>query len=137
MSAKRYFAVMLFLPLILPFSIYVIGNNIVTGLLFSSLMFAGISYFVFILCILLWMRSRDVKSVRKLSYISPLLFIPVQAIYLCVTFIVDKLSNPELGGLGGSVFVSAVYIVIIGYAYVVLVNGGYIALLKAGVVKNE
>ncbi|HID49368.1 MAG TPA: hypothetical protein EYP40_07140 [Chromatiales bacterium] len=137
MSEKRYFAAMLFLPLVLPFSIFVIGENLITGILFLSLGFAGIPYLIFALLILLWIRNRDLKSVRTLSYISPLLFIPVQAVYLGVRFVMDKLSTPELGGVGGSIFVSAVYIVIVGYAYVLLVNGGYMGLLKANVFKKE
>ncbi len=121
----------------MPFSIYVVGENVVTSVLFLSLGFAGIPYFVFFLLILFWIRGRDVTYVRRLSYVSPLLFIPVQALYLSAKFAMDKLSSPELTGLSGSILVSSVYIVVIGYAYVLLVNVGYVGLMKAHIIGRE
>ena len=85
---------------------------------------------------MLWLKGRDFNSVRKISYISPLIFIPIQTLYTSVTYMIDKLSNPNLVGLGGSIIVSSVYIVILGYAYVLFVNVAYFALTSANILKK-
>jgi hypothetical protein len=136
MSEKRYFAAMLFLPLLVPVSIYVFGENLVTGVLFLSLGFSGVPYIIFSILVLFWIRGRGITHIRRLSYVSPILFIPMQALYLSARFAMDKAANTELTGLGGSIFVSAVYIMVIGYAYVLLVNVVYLSLVKANIINR-
>lgn len=136
-SEKRYFAVTLILPLIVPLAILLVGNNAVTSILFLSLWFGCIPYSIFALLLILWARRSNGFYVRKLSYISPVLFIPMQVLYLSVVFFIDRIYNAELTGLGGSILVSSLYILVIGYAYVLVVNFGYLVLIKMHIIDGS
>ena len=110
-----------------------IGESQFSFILELSLEFGGIAYLFFGAALFYWLgKLATSKSMRKLTYIAPLLFIPVQAIFWLTSYYIEKLSNPDLAGGWDGIPIFAVYILIIGYCYVVIVNMGYFMFSRLG-----
>ena len=131
MNPVVFFRIALLLPLVLPLALLPFGMNSVVGVLALSLAFGGAQYVVFASVLFLWIgRVKDTERIRRLSYVAPLLFIPVQAAGWVIYGYVEKLSNPELVGTWEPLIAFAVYILLIGYAYVGAVNLLYLVIFR-------
>ncbi|MES9826417.1 MAG: hypothetical protein ABW141_14510 [Candidatus Thiodiazotropha endolucinida] len=135
MTPTKYFFGMLFLPFVIPIASFLIGDSAIAGIFLLSMGFGAIPYMIFVGIMIFWIRGKGVKIIRKTTYIAPLIFIPIQAIYLTVSFYMKRNTQPDLTGLSEGLLVSAVYILILGYMYVLVANIGYLVLNKLGLFK--
>src|SRR5918993_3410861 len=90
MTSKRYFQISLLLPIAAPLVSLSFaglfaspspgpapGWRVVLLLLFGSLLFGGVPYILFAAGLLFWMRGKGAREVQRMTYVAPLLFIPV------------------------------------------------------------
>jgi len=131
MSPVSFFRLALALPILLPLVLLPFGLNTVVALLAMSLAFGGVQYLLFAAYLFWWVgHVKDPARIRRMSYIAPIIFIPIQAIGWIVYGYIKKLSNPELVGIWESLIPFAVYILLIGYAYVGVVNLAYLVMFR-------
>lgn len=127
MKPTHFFRLALVLPMALPLVLWPFGMNTVAIALAFSLTFGGVQYLLFAGFLFWWIgRVQDTARIRQMSYVAPLLFIPVQAVGWIVHSYIQKLSNPALSGIWEPLILFAAYILVIGYVYVGIVNVLYL-----------
>lgn len=132
MTPVRFFRVALLLPVAIPLAVLPFGMSAVVGLLALSLAFGGAQYILFSGVLFFWVgRVKDPDRIRRMSYVAPLLFIPVQAAGWVLYGYVERLSNPELVGIWEPLIAFAAYILIVGYAYVGVINLLYAVIFRS------
>ena len=141
MTSKRYFQISLLLPIAVPLvSLFFAspgplrGWRVVLLLLFGSLLLGGIPYLLFAAGLLFWMRGKSAREVQRMTYVAPLLFIPVFvscAVALAILELILSGTNKVEAGL---VLLSCALILIFGYVYVLAVNVSHAILKAIGVV---
>lgn len=131
MSSILFFRAALLLPIVLPLALLPFEPGFIGALLLMSLAFGGIQYIFFAAYLFYWIgRVKDPERIRRRSFVTPLIFIPVQAIGWIITGYIQKLSNQNLGGIWESLIVFSAYILLVGYAYVGIVNIMYFLIFK-------
>lgn len=138
MRARSFFRGSLLLPIFLPLAMLPFGMNVVSAILMLSLAFGGIAYLIFAFLIF-WRLGRlsTAKSMERLLFKAPLLFIPIQATTWMLWFYIQKFSNPDLTGGWGTIPVFALYGLFIGYAYVAVVYLIYVLFIELGVIYEQ
>jgi hypothetical protein len=97
----------------------------------------GVQYLIFSVWLFFAIgRKQTSEEMQKLSAISPLLFVPVQAVGWVAWGYYQRMSNPELVGIWEPLIPFAVYTLVIGYLYVGIVNLTFLIFKQKGVV-NE
>ena len=139
MTPRRYYRGSLVLPVLLPILVLpFFGESGISAILWLSLGFGGIAYLFYGAGLFYWLgKLTTSKSMRRLTYIAPVLFVPVQALFWLGSFYIQKLSNPELVGGWEGIPAFAVYILILGYSYVAVVNAGYFVFSRFGFVQEQ
>ena len=139
MSPATFFRASLLLPVALPVVLLPFGIEGAVFFLVLALAFGGIQYLVFAA----WMffaigRQKDGESIQKLSFFSPLLFIPIQAIGWVAWAWYEQVSNPNItSGMWEPLLPFAFYTIVIGYLYVGVVNAVYWAFRWKGAIREH
>ncbi len=122
LSGKRYFQSSLALPLLFPLLGYVFPESVIMMILFTAIIIGGAPYLLLAAGILWWSRRRDEHALRRLSYVLPLIYLPllILALFLWTTLSTGTL--PEAGRFAQSILDFSGYTLVIGYGYVLLVN---------------
>jgi hypothetical protein len=141
MSAKRYFQLSFLWPVVLPSAISVSAapflSEWIWGFCNVTLREAGIPYAFFAAVMILWSRKKEAASIRRSTYLSPLLFLPV--LFGC--FVVTSGLNGALYRWAQFEMVAWLFIygvfaslatLTVGYCYVALVNLAFIILRSCG-----
>lgn len=81
-------------------------------------------------------RKQSSEEIQKLFVISPLLFVPIQAIGWVAWGYYQRLSNPQLVGIWEPLIVFAVYTLAVGYLYVGIVNLAFLACRQKGIISE-
>jgi hypothetical protein len=137
MSPATFFRLSLVFPVALPLLTLPFGVNAVVGILILALAFGGVQYLIFSVWLFFAIgRKQTSEEMQKLSAISPLLFVPVQAVGWVAWGYYQRMSNPELVGIWEPLIPFAVYTLVIGYLYVGIVNLTFLIFKQKGVV-NE
>src|SRR5262249_46535194 len=88
MNAKRYFQLSYIWPVAVPVAILVIPGGLlpdwVDQLCRAALQWAGIPSAAFAAVMIFWSLNREASTVRRSTYLSPLLFFPVMTAYLVI-----------------------------------------------------
>lgn len=117
----------------LPFDI-----NAVSAILMLSLAFGGLAY-LFFAGLMFWKLGRlsTAKSMKRLLFKAPILFIPFQVATWILWFYIQKFNNSDLTGGWDAILVFAFYGLFIGYAYVAVVYLIYVLLIELGVIHEQ
>jgi len=100
-----------------------------------SVAFGGPAYVLFAIAMFLWIgRLKDTRSIQRLSWAAPVLFVPVQALSWIVYVYYDTSSAPgaTTDGAWNNLVPFAAFVLGIGYGYVVVANLGYAVLSMIG-----
>src|SRR5215471_2769895 len=139
MSAKRYFQLSYVWPVVLPVAVLLLPRGAVEDwiqqvcreVLYSG----GAPYAVFAGALLLWSGGKEGPSVRRSTYLAPVLFLPVLGMSLVIAAHRETY-QPNPGQLALAVVVYgmifAIPVLILGYCYVGLVNLGFVILRSLG-----
>lgn len=139
MTPATYYRSSLAAPIAFPFLLLPLGIGAVNGLLLLALAFGGIQYVFFAA----WMfiaigRRRDLERIQELTYLAPVLFLPLQAFGWVAWKYYQGLSNPNLtDGIWEPLLLFAFYTVVVGYAYVIAVNCLFVVLRKIEFVRDD
>jgi hypothetical protein len=137
MSPVTFFRISLVLPIVLPLVALPFGMNAVAGILLIALTFGGAQYIAFALWLFFAIgRKQSSERIQKLSIISPLLFVPIQAVGWVAWGYYGRLSNPELVGIWEPLVVFAVYTLAVGYLYVGIVNLAFWVCKQKGIISE-
>lgn len=122
LSGKRYFQLSLALPLTFPLLGYFFPQSVLMMILFTAATIGGIPYLLLAAGVLWWSRKHDEHALRRLSYILPLIYLPllIIALFLWTSLSTGGLPAPER--FGKSVLGFSAYTLVIGYGYVLLAN---------------
>ncbi len=134
MSPVTFFRISLALPIALPILSVPFG----AGVLLIALAFGGVQY----AALAIWLffaieKQRNAAGIQKLSFLSPLIFVPVQAVGWIAWVFYERQSNPALEWGLEALPGFAVYSLVIGYLYVGVVNAAYLWLRKKGFVSES
>ena len=134
MSPVTFFRISLALPIGLPILSAPFGESI----LLIALAFGGVQY----AALAIWLffaigKQRNVAGIQKLSFLSPLIFVPVQAIGWITWVFYERQSDPALEWGFEALPLFAVYSLAIGYLYVGIVNIVYLGLRQKGLVSES
>jgi amino acid transporter len=77
----------------------------------------GIPYLILTVALLIWMRDKELPSIRRAILLSPLMMIPIYAFCLGVYVLIFE-RDPSLGEYFIGLFFYGAFIPIFGYAYV-------------------
>lgn len=142
-SARRYFQLSFLLPLILPLLALLVaspgfrGWNAVVLVLWGSLLIGGIPYVLFLAGLLYWARDKDAKAIQRVTFIAPLLLVPV-FIYCAVAIIpLQILKTGEVRVEVSGVLTFCVFVLVVGYFYVLLANAVFFLLKAIGFIAEE
>lgn len=139
MTPATYYRLSLAAPIALPLILLPLGIGAVSGILLFAVAFGGIQYVFFAA----WMfiaigRRKDQERIQELSYLAPVLFLPIQAFGWVGWGYYQRFLNPGLtDGLWGALLPFAFYTVVIGYAYVIAINCLFAILRKIGLVRDD
>ncbi len=137
MSPATFFRISLVLPIALPLLLWPLGINAVLGILLMALTFGGVQYVIFAIWLFFAIgRKSSSAEIQNLSFVAPLLFVPIQAVGWVAWGYYGRLSNPELVGIWEPLLPFAVYTLAIGYLYVGIVNVMFWAFQKKGFVRE-
>jgi hypothetical protein len=136
MSVKRYFQLCYIWPIVLPVVVIMLAGGVVANYIEN-----GTPYVLFAGAMLLWSRGKEGSSVRRSTYVAPLLFLPVVA--FSVVNATLRLSTYHRGaaevllGVFEYVLMLALPVLILAYSYVGLVNLVFVILKSFGVFPDE
>lgn len=137
MSPATFFRISLAIPIALPLLALPFGMSAVVGILLISLAFGGAQYMAFAVWLFFAIgRKQSSEGMQKLSIISPLLFVPIQAIGWVTWGYYERLSNPELVGIWEPLIAFAIYTLAVGYLYVGIVNLAFWACKQKGIISE-
>jgi hypothetical protein len=137
MLPATFFRIALSLPIALPLLLLPFGESAALAVLLITLAFGGAQYVAFAIWLFFVIGKKDSSAeIQNLSFLAPLLFVPIQAIGWVAWGYYDRLSNPELEGIWEPLLPFAVYTLVIGYLYVVIVNVVFRAFQKKGIVRE-
>lgn len=129
MTPVTFFRISLALPIALPILSVPFG----AGIFLIALAFGGVQYAAFAIWFFFAIgQQRDAAGIQKLSFVSPLIFVPVQAVGWIAWVFYERQSNPALEWGLEALPVFAVYSLVIGYVYVGIVNAVYFGLRQKG-----
>jgi len=145
MSGRGFYRWSLFLPILAPAALLafeltggrhgpLLGGTI--EFLGFSLVFGGIPYGLLALWLARWMRGKTENEIRRVSYLAPILMLPIFWGCLFMYEIVASWPHADAQHLSGGALLSP-FVLLLGYAYVLLVNGLLMLLKKGGVVRND
>ena len=108
------------------------------GVLLIALAFGGVQY----AALAIWLffaigKQRNTAGIQKLSFLSPLIFVPVQAVGWIAWVFYERQSNSALEWGIEALPIFAVYSLAIGYLYVGVVNAVYLGLRQKGFVSES
>lgn len=134
MIAKRYLQFSFLLPLIVPSLILLTAKTTfaygaIIPILTFSLFLGGLPYLLFIIGLLICTRRKDASAIQRITFIAPLLFIPVFLLCVLVFIPIQLLMIGDVTVEANVVVGCCIVILILGYIYVAVVNAGY-AILK-------
>ncbi|MCX7219868.1 hypothetical protein [Undibacterium sp.] len=134
MSPVTFFRISLALPIALP----ILSAPFGVGILQIALAFGGVQY----AALASWLffaigKQRSAAGIQKLSFLSPLIFVLVQAIGWITWVFYERQSNPVLEWGFEALPIFAVYSLAIGYLYVGIVNAVYLGLRQKGFVRES
>src|SRR5215831_15733789 len=129
MSVKRYFQLSYVWPVVLPVVALVFSGGAMANwaqelcreLLYSG----GVPYALYAGAMLIWSRDKEGASVRRSTYLAPLLFLPAMAITLVIAVGRASTYSQDPAQLVAVVFlygmVLTIPVLVLGYFYVGLV----------------
>lgn len=121
------------ISLALPIALPILSAPFGAGILLIALAFGGVQYAAFAIWLFFAIgRQRDASAIQKLSFVSPLIFVPVQAVGWIAWVFYERQSNPALECGLEALPVFALYSLVIGYFYVGVVNAVYLWLRQKG-----
>jgi hypothetical protein len=129
MTLRRWYLIMLFMPLILPalafifagiwgYETVMVGMGVLLRLLIICSMIGGIPYFFFALAVLWWCRKKSAQEIKKASWWLPWIFTPVCGLFFAVAF---NLEHPDGDAVEGALLMAA-FCVPVGFMYVAIVH---------------
>jgi hypothetical protein len=128
---------MLGLPLVAPLVLLPFGINAVIGVLMLSLTYAGIQYVIFATAVFFYIgRVKEIDHLKRLLYLAPLIFLPVQALGWILSGYYERLSDPNLTGIWSGLIPFAFYGLLIGYVYVGIIRLVYALFQKLGWIRS-
>lgn len=139
MTPATYYRSSLAAPIALPLLLLPLGIGAANGILLLALAFGGIQYVFFAA----WMffaigRRKDLERIQELSFLAPVLFLPLQAFGWVGWGYYQRLSNPDMtDGIWEPLLPFAFHTVVIGYAYVIAINCLFALLRKIGFVRDD
>lgn len=133
MNSKRFFQYSLALPLIPPLLVLPlwfvrdsINENsplaLVPIVIAYSGIVGGIPYFILAVGLLVWMRNKDLPSIKKALLAAPALMLPIFAACLAIYTIVFE-KHPSFNEYFLGLIVFSIFIILFGFVYVGLVFG--------------
>ena len=127
MGEKRFFQLSFLLPIVLPLLLIFVANPTfgLVSILTLSLILGGVPYLLFITGLFFWMRNKNAKDIQRMTFVAPLLFIPVFLLSVLVFLPIQLITTGTIDVNAGIVFICCVFIIILGYLYVLVVNGVY------------
>jgi len=143
LKARRYFQLAFLLPIIFPLLAWLVarpgfrGGNWVALVLWGSLLIGGIPYILFLAGLFYWVRDKDLKAIQRLTFLAPLLFIPVFVYCAAAIIPLQILKTGEVRVEGSVVFNFCIFILVLGYFYVLLANAGFYLLKFIGFIKED
>jgi hypothetical protein len=124
-------------PLAVPFLALPFGANAMLAVLMLSLVFGGIQYAIFALCLSIVIgHMRSTPSILRLVCWAPIIFVSVQALGWLAYSVFQRLQHPEMSGIWEELLPGTVYALLIGYPYALLVHAGFALLSKFGPVNS-
>jgi len=143
MSGTQYYKWSLALPILLPLLVSPLqfaGPWVPSSLksasefLTWSLVFGGIPYVLLAFGLVWWMRGKGEATVRRASFIVPLLMLAIFWVCWFAYALVPEPHDIRASYLLGGVAMS-LYVVVVGYAYVMLITLSLDLLRRLGAVK--
>jgi hypothetical protein len=139
---ETYYRTSLALPIVLP--LLVAGPGLLTsgmdgmssgfgGFLGMSLVFGGVPYLVTAGILLFLMRRMDARGMARLTWLAPLLMLPVA--WAC-WYAFSAVTNDRMTGEAGMMLLLSGFVLAFGYAYVVAVHVGRLVLSALGLVRS-
>ncbi|WP_330959247.1 hypothetical protein [Photobacterium sp. 53610] len=127
MTFKVYFRYALFIPFIcgliailLDFSFGLAADSFLVLLIVLSVLIAGFPYALFVACTLYWMRDRSDHEVKKVMWLTPLIFLP----FLSIASLLASPPN-SFSSAGSTVLFLCFLGLIFGYGYVSIAYVGW------------
>lgn len=129
MTLRRWYLVMLFMPLIFPalafiaagiwgYEAVMVGIGILLRFLIICSMIGGIPYFFFALGVLWWSRKKTAQEIKKASWWLPWIFTPLCGVFFAIAF---NLEHPNGDAVEGALLM-AIFCVPVGFIYVFFVH---------------
>src|SRR5215471_11369501 len=145
MGVKRYFQLFYVWPIVLPVVVLLLPAGVVANwvleLCREVLYSGGVPYLLFAGAMLFWSWDKEGASVRRSTYLAPLLFLPAFAFSLLIAWRRASMYPQELAELFVMFFlyglVFTVPVSILGYGYVGLVNLAFVILRSVGAFGDE
>ncbi|MGB5717527.1 MAG: hypothetical protein WBN81_10580 [Gammaproteobacteria bacterium] len=141
MSPRTFYRLSLIIPWLIPLltlpwvTMYMMLE--IDAVILIYLAFGGFAYLFFATALFYWLgRQSAASSMRALTYKAPLLFIPVQLIFLLAWHYIGELSGHEyaVGWEGIPLFIAT--ILVAGYFYVVMVDIIYYCFKRMGWIRS-
>jgi hypothetical protein len=145
MSAKRYFQLAFVWPGVLPVLILALPGWFVAQwverLSRELLYTAEVPYLLFAALMLFWSCDKEAASVRRSTYLAPLLFLPVLALTMVIAGLRATGYRSDSAGFLLFVlvygFILIVPVLSLGYAYVGVINLAFVILRSSGVFPKD
>src|SRR5215813_9188572 len=141
MSAKRYFQLSYIWPVAVPALMLVLPHFVrdpwIGKVLRAALGPIGIPCVLFGAAMVLWSRSQNANRVRRSTYLAPLLYAPVQGLYLVIAYTVSSSTRRlDTAELAVWFFIIGFLILSVGltlgYSYVGVLNLAFVGLRSWG-----
>lgn len=127
MNPRTYFRLALLTPIIFPYgAIAISSHSSMPTLLALAIGFGGLGYVV--LAVIQWLKLGTLQNTRqyvRLSFTTPLIFIPIYFISWLLWCLIDQSGRVTLQNTLGSLAIFSAYILLIGYSYVSITYIGF------------
>jgi hypothetical protein len=130
-TPRQFFLAVLLLPILVPLLFLLMNFDKAGAILFLSLIFGGAQYLIFaILVTVLLLRNDNIRFVRRLVWLAPLLFVPIQGVGWILWRIFT--GDVELNGIIPELIMFGIYSILVGYVYVLIASLLYYLSIRCG-----
>ena len=138
MSPVLFFRLSLLVPVLLPIIMLFTGPEGPAAFFMFALMFGGPAYLFLALLMYGWIgRRQSIRGIRRLVYLSPIIFVPIEAVFVTLLMLLVDNNNIDVVEMAKSIVMFSGFSLLVGYIYVVLVNLTSIALEWCGWLSEE
>ena len=127
MNPRTYFRLALLIPIIFPYGVIAISSHSsIPALLALSIGFGGFGYVT--LAVIQWLRLGTLQNTNqyvRLSFTTPLIFIPIYSISWLLWCLIDPSGQLTLQSTLGPLAIFSAYILLIGYSYALIIYIGF------------